>query len=110
MSSNTIVQPKSSKGSNLISWITQYDSLVVFGGLGIAILGTIILTGLFHAGPVVRTNLLFNAICGFGMSFVFIWLIFKFMGSQIVILGKSFDVGMIVYIFIMCFIIFILGN
>lgn len=107
-STNTIVKPKTDKG--LIGWITQYDSLVVFGGLGIAVMGTIILTGLFQAGPIVRTNLLFNAVCGFGVAFLFIWLIFKFMGSQIVIMGKSFDVGMVVYIFIVCFVIFVMGN
>ena len=107
-SANTIAKPKTDKG--LLGWITQYDSLVVFGGLGIAVMATIIFTGLFHAGDVVRTNLLFNVICGFGMAFLFIWLIFKFMGSQVVIMGKSFDVGMVVYIFIVCFVIFVLGN
>jgi hypothetical protein len=107
-SANTIVKPKSDKG--LIGWITQYDSLVVFGGLGVAIMATIIFTGLFQAGPVVRTNVLFNALCGFSVALLFIWLIFKFMGSQIVVMGKSFDVGMIIYILIVFFVIFVMGN
>ena len=110
MSSNTIVKPKSDKTSGLISWITEYDSLVVFGGFGIVIMLTIIFTGLFQAGPIIRTNLLFNAAGACALAFVFIWLIFKFMGSQIVIMGKSFDVGMVVYIFIVFFVIFVLGN
>ncbi len=109
MSSNTtITKPQSDKG--FISLITQYDSLVIFGGFGIAVLGIIILTGLFHAGPIVRVNLLFNAAGGFIMSFGFIWIILKFMGAKIVIMGKSFDLGMMVYIFIVCFVMFILGN
>jgi len=109
MSSNTtITKPQSDKG--FISFITQYDSLVIFGGFGILILGIIILTGLFHAGPIVRTNLLFNAAGGLLMAFAFIWIIISFMGAKIVILGKSFDIGMIIYIFIVCFIMFILGN
>ena len=109
MSSNaTITKPQSDKG--FISLITQYDSLVIFGGFGIAVFAIIILTGLFHAGPIVRTNLLFNAIGGFIMAFGFIWIIIKFMGAKIVIMGKSFDLGMIVYIFIVCFVMFILGN
>jgi hypothetical protein len=106
---NTIINPSNSK-SGLISWITQYDSLVIFSMFSIAIITTIIFTGIFHAGPVVRTNLLFNAIGGIILAIVFIWLIFRFMGSNIVIFGKSFDVGMVVYIFIVCFVIFVLGN
>ncbi len=109
MSSNTtIVKPQSDKG--LISWITQYDSLVIFGGFIILILATIILTGLFHAGPIIRTNLLFNAVGGLVMGFAFIWIILRFMGARIIILGRPFDVGMVVYIFVICFIMFILGN
>lgn len=108
MSSNTIVKPKSNNG--IISWITQYDSLVVFSVFGIVVMTTIILTGIFQAGPIIRTNLLFNAIGGLTMAVLFIWVIFRFMGSQIVIFGMPFDVGMVVYIFIVCFVIFILGN
>jgi hypothetical protein len=101
---------KSSGGSDLISWITQYDSLVVFGGFGALIVLTVLYTGLFHAGPVVRTNVLFNAAMAVLMSFGFIWVIFHFMGAKITIMGKSFDIGMIIYIFIVFFVIFVLGN
>jgi hypothetical protein len=109
MSANTIPKPSSHSGG-LVSWLTQYDSLVVFSIFGIAVMSTIILTGLFQAGPVVRTNLLFNAAGGIAMAIGFIYLIFRFMGSQIVIFGMPFDVGMVVYIFIVCFVIFVLGN
>ena len=108
MTSNTLL--KSKVQPNTISWISQYDSLVVFGGFSIAIIGTIIFTGLFHAGDSVRSNLLFNSICGLGMALLFIWLIFKFMGSQIVVFGKKIDVGMIIYVFIVLFVVFIFGN
>ncbi len=108
MSSNTNL--KSKVQPNTISWISQYDSLVIFGGFSIAIIGTIIFTGVFHAGDSVRSNLLFNSICGLGMAVLFIWLIFKFMGSQIVVFGKTIDVGMIVYVAIVLFVVFIFGN
>ena len=108
MSSNTII--KQNKNDSILSWLSQYDTLVVFGGFFITTIITIILTGLFHAGDSVRTNVLFNFICGFIMSFVFIWLIFKFMGSNIVFFGKTIDFGMIVYIFIVLFVVFIFGN
>ena len=108
MSSNTITKPGSNGG--LISWLTQYDSLVIFSFFGLAVISTIILTGLFQAGPVVRTNLLFNAICAIALAVVLVMLIFRFMGSQIVIFGRPFDIGMVVYIFIVFFVIFVLGN
>lgn len=98
------------KGFSLMNFITQYDSLVVFGGLILLILATIILTGLFVAGPIVRTDLLFNAGGAFLISFLFIYVIFTFMGQHIVIFGVRFDVGMVLYILIVLFIMFILGN
>jgi hypothetical protein len=98
-----------SKGS-FLNWITQYESLVVFGGFSIVILITIILTGIFQAGPVVRDNVLYNAFGALVMAAAFIYLIFSFMGSQIIILGKPIDVGMIIYIAIVLFVIFVLGN
>jgi hypothetical protein len=109
---NTVSKKKSNKNKvgGLIGWITQYDSLVVFGGMGIALMATIIFTGLFQAGPMIRSNILYNAVGGIMLAITFIWLIFKFMGSQVVVFGKSFDVGMVVYIGIVCFVIFILGN
>jgi hypothetical protein len=111
MSGNTVTNSTNKKSnSGIISFITQYDSLVIFGGLLIAILLTIIFAGIFVAGPVVRDSLLYNAAGAFLISFIFIYVIFKFMGHHIVILGKRLDFGMILYILIILFIIFILGN
>lgn len=100
----------SGKSSSFISWVTQYESLVIFGGFGIVILITIILAGIFESGPVVRDNILYNAFGAMIMGGAFIYIIFSFMGSQIVILGKTIDVGMIIYIGIVLFVIFVFGN
>jgi len=104
--------PKNVSGStsSFIDWITKYDSLVIFGGFGIVIIITIILSGIFQAGPNIRENVLYNACGALLMGGAFIYIIFSFMGSQIIILGKSIDVGMIIYIFIVLFVIFVLGN
>ena len=104
--------PKTVSGSkgSFINWITQYESLVIFGGFGIVILITIILTGIFQAGPVVRDNVLYNAFGALAMAGAFIYLIFSFMGSQIIILGQPIDIGMIIYLSIVLFVIFVLGN
>lgn len=110
--------PKPSSGSSgsgsgssgLIDWITQYDSLVIFGGLGLMIFLTVLYTGLFQAGPIVRTNVLFNAAMAILMSAGFIWVIFHFMGAKLVIFGYPIDIGMIIYIAIVFFVMFVLGN
>lgn len=111
MSSNSATIPKPPRtDKGFIGLITQYDALVVFG-LGISsVIATILLTGIFQAGPIVRTNLLFNAIGAFGMAFVFIFVIYRFMGAKINILGKTIDIGLIIYICIVGFVIFIFGN
>ena len=111
--SQTIRNPSTTskeKGNSILDFITKYDSLVIFGGLFFAILITIIFTGLFVAGDIVRNDLLYNAFGAIAMAFVFVYLIFTFMGSHINILGKRVDLGMILYIFILLFIMFILGN
>ena len=96
--------------ASFLEWITNYESLVIFGGFGFVILITIILAGIFNAGPVVRDNVLYNAFGAFVMAGVFIYLIFTFMGSNFVFLGKTLDVGMIVYIGVVLFVIFVFGN
>ena len=108
--SNNVSLKKSQQNMSLIDWITQYDSLVVFGGFGIAIMGVILFTGIFQAGPVVRDNVLYNALGAMLMSIGFIYVIFKFMGNQVIILGKQVDIGMFVYVAIVLFVMFVLGN
>jgi hypothetical protein len=104
----TVKVPKSDSG--IIGWITQYDSLVVFGGLGLVVFLTVLYTGLFQAGPITRPDVLFNAALAILMAFGFVYVIFVFIGQKIVIFGKAFDIGMVIYIFIVCFVMFILGN
>jgi hypothetical protein len=44
------------------------------------------------------------------MAFGFIYIIFKCMGTTVVILGKSVDMGMLVYMSIVLFVMFVFGN
>ena len=98
------------KKESLLEWLSNYDSLIVFGGFGCAVLLVIILTGMFQAGPSVRSNLLFNAMGTILMGIGFIFIIFKFMGSQVIVFGRSFDVGMFIYMAIVLFVMFVLGE
>lgn len=99
-----------SSGGGLIDWITQYDSLVIFGGFFGIIFLTVLYTGLFQAGSIIRKNVLFNGALAILMAFAFIWVIFHFMGAKISVFGKSFDIGMLIYISVVFFVMFILGN
>jgi hypothetical protein len=108
--SNNVSLKKSQKNISLIDWITQYDALVVFGGFGFAIMAVILFTGIFQAGPVVRDNVLYNALGAIIMAAGFVYVIFKFMGNQVIILGEQVDIGMIIYVAIVLFVMFVLGN
>jgi hypothetical protein len=44
------------------------------------------------------------------MAFGFIYVIFTFMGRQVIMFGTQIDIGMIVYIAIVLFVMFVLGN
>jgi hypothetical protein len=104
--------PKISQGSkgSFLDWITQYESFVIFGGFIAVILFTIILAGIFQASDPYRPNILYNAFGAFLMGGTFIYIIFSVMGKQINILGKQIDVGMIIYISIILFVMFVFGN
>jgi hypothetical protein len=108
--SNKTVKKSKSQSGGILSWIDQYDSLVIFGSFGILIVLTVLYTGLFQAGPIVRDNVVFNTAMAVLLSAGFIYVIFHFMGAQLSIFGKSFDIGMFIYIFIVFFVIFVMGN
>ena len=97
-------------GDSFLDFFTRHDALVVFGGSAFAIIATVVFIGIFQAGPSVRGNVLFNILGGLAMGILFVYLIFRFMGSSISIMGKKLDIGLIVYVAIVLFVIFILGN
>ena len=90
--------------------ISNNEAVFMFALLILTILVGIILTGIFQAGPALRSNLLFNAMGAIGMAVLFVFIIFKFLGAKIRLLGVSIDVGLIIYIMIVCFVIFVLGG
>ena len=103
-------KPVASSKGGFLDWISNYESLVVFGGFGALIVGVVILSGIFQAGPEYRYNVLYNAFGAMIMAVAFIYTIFNFMGSKLLIFGKSVDVGMIIYVSIVLFIMFVFGN
>ena len=77
---------------------------LVFGLIFGAVL---LMTALDQRVPPFRRQLVSNSM-GIILSLAFIYIIFKFMGQSVTILGKTFDFGMIIYILIivMCVVVF----
>ena len=66
---------------------------------GLFVLAVVTMAFLDQKVPAFRTNLVSN-IMGYGLAIFFIYVIFEFMGQQVTILGKTFDFGMIIYLFV----------
>lgn len=100
----------SKSDDGIMGFITNYESLIIFGGFGVLTIGVIILAGMFQAGPVVRPNTLYNAAGAMCMALGFVYLIFASMGETVMIVGTPVDMGMVIYIAIVLFVMFVLGN
>lgn len=86
------------------------DYLVVFGGFAIVILGAILITIFYDQTDSMRGNVLFNNILAVCMGIFFIYLVFTFMGQYITILQVRIDFGLILFLSLGVFIIFVLGD
>jgi len=78
--------------------------------ISLAIYAVIVLNGLFIQSSNVRNNIIFDDMNSFILGFVFIYIILKFMGEKMTILGKEIDVGLILYLGMTIFVLFILGG
>jgi hypothetical protein len=111
--SNSLSSSKSKSkntSKSFLDILLEYESIVVFGGLGLSIIVIIVLTGMFQTGPSQRESIVFNAAGALFMGIGFIYIILTFMGSKVNILGEQLDIGMLIYIVIVLFIMFVLGN
>jgi hypothetical protein len=96
--------------TNIINWIFKYDYLVIFIGFGIVILASILLTVVYEETENMRHVVLFNNILAVIVGFFFLYLVFTFMGQNIKILGYNIDFGLILFLTLGIFIIFVLGD
>ena len=102
---NDVKKPFSKTISNFfLGSDIAFISTLVFGLIFGAVL---LMTVLDQKVPPFRRQLVSNTM-GIILSLVFIYIVFKFMGQSVTILGKSFDFGMIIYILIivLCVVIF----
>ena len=112
MSNNLSHRKNNIKNNNksLIDSILGYEYLIIFGGLACVILFTIILSGIFHGGSSQRDSIMFNAAGAILMGIGFVYVIVIFMGHNVTVYGSTFDVGMIIYVAIVLFVMFVFGN
>lgn len=102
----------SSSGSSnsIFNKLLQYDNFIVFGGFGFVILGSILITVLYEQSYNMRHNVLFNNTLAIVCGFSFIYLIFKFMGQQVKILQFEIDLGLLLFLTLGIFVVFVLGD
>jgi hypothetical protein len=108
MSNNKI--SKNNKSGGIFDFILRNEMLFIGIAFFAMIIISVIVAGMYQNVPEERQNVAFNQINLILLSLVFIYVIFTFMGQNIIIFGESFDMGMILYVAIVMFIMFILGG
>jgi hypothetical protein len=94
----------------LAEFIARHDSALIFLGFFCVVLFAIVMTVLFQQVDHLRQNVLFNNAIAIICGAVFIFIVFKFAGENVTILGKTIDLGLILFLGIGIFIVFILGD
>jgi hypothetical protein len=84
--------------------------LVIIGGIFILFGALIVVNGLFQQSDNFRNNSVFSDINSIIIGVGFVYLVLKFVGEKVNILGRDIEVGLILYIFVALFILLILGG
>ena len=93
-----------------INSLLEYDAFIVFGGFGMVILTAIMISVLYEEADNMRHNVLFNNAMAILMGFLFIYLIFTFMGQNITIFQVKIDLGLLLFLTLGIVIVFVLGD
>ena len=86
------------------------EVLLVFTMLGFLVIFAIIISGLYQNVSTERENVLFTQFNTILIAIIFVYIVLKFMGEKMTVLGKEFDIGLLLYISVVIFIIFVLGG
>ena len=95
---------------NVFLTLQNYPSLFIFLLFTAIIIFAIIITVLFEQSSSIRNNVLFNNGFAILAAIFFAYIIFKFMDQKITIFQYSIDIGLILFLTIGIFIIFIIGD
>ncbi len=111
--SNMATNNKISKNSNdggIINFFLRNEMLLIGMVFFAMIITCVIVAGMYQNSPEERQNVAFNQFNLILLSLVFVYIIMTFMGQTIDLFGETFDMGMILYVAIVMFIMFILGG
>ena len=101
---------KSSQGS-FLDFILKNDFLFMAIAFFDMIMVAVIIAGLYDRQPTEdRSEIAFTQFNLILLSLGFVYVIVTFMNEKIDLFGKTFDMGMILYVAIVMFIMFILGG
>lgn len=102
---------KSNQGGGIFDFILKNEMLLIIIGFFALVMVAVIVAGLYQNQPGDdRDYVAFNQFNLILLSLCFVFIIFTFMNDKIVLFGKTFDMGMILYVAIVMFIMFILGG
>jgi hypothetical protein len=100
---------KMNNNGGIFDYILKNEFLLLVFGF-IAMVGVaVVVAVLYEKQPEDRESVAFTQFNLILLGLGFIYIIITFMGQTINILGKTFDMGMILYIAIVMFIMFMLG-
>lgn len=111
--SNMAMNNKISKNNNsggIFDFFLRNEMLLIGMVFFAMIIACVIVAGMYQNVPEERQNVAFNQFNLILLSLVFVYVIMTFMGQNIEIFDKTFDMGMILYVSIVMFIMFILGG
>jgi len=101
---------KNSNSGGIFDFILRNEMLLIGIAFFAMIIVSVIVAGMYQNVPEERQNVAFNQFNLILLSLVFVYVIMTFMGQNIEIFSETFDMGMILYVAIVMFIMFILGG
>ena len=107
---NTNTNINTSWSYSIMKFITKYDSLFIISGVIFLILIAILISAFFQQAKSYRHNVLFNNGLAIIMGIFFVYLVLSFMGHQVKFFMFSFDFGLLLFLTMAIFVIFVLGD
>ena len=95
---------------SMADFFSNHSFLTIIFGFIILVLFAVFVSAKYDNVGATRQNVVFSNINMILLGLVFVYIIIKFAGEKIDLFGKSFDMGLFLYIGIVFFIAFVLGG
>ena len=95
---------------SITDFFSNHSFLTVVFGFIILVLIAVVISAKYDNVGATRQNVVFSNINMILLGLVFAYIIIKFAGEKVDFFGKSFDMGLFLYIGIVFFIAFVLGG